>query len=62
MKPNKKTEQMLATLGEAERREIKGLINDLEVKGACLCDDDIVMLVNMTWEQRYKFLGAYQRN
>jgi hypothetical protein len=62
MKDDNKAERILATVGEAERREIKGLIKQLEANGARLCDEDVRMLVSMTTEERYKFLQMYQRN
>jgi Mg/Co/Ni transporter MgtE len=62
MKDDNKVDRILANVGEAERREIKGLIEQLEANGARLVNEDVRMLVSMTTEERYKFLQMYQRN
>ena len=58
----KQIDRMLANLPGVERREISGIINQLEAYGARLGIDDVRAFVNMTDQQRANFLGFYQRN
>jgi hypothetical protein len=62
MKYGNKANRILATVGETDRLEIKGLIKQLEDNGARLGKDGLEMLVNMTIGERYKFLQNYQRH